>query len=72
MAVYEFECAKCGATAACRRCQSPHARASTLRHRIVPRSFPGSLLFEAVDIRDALRQAQARGINDVTAVTRQD
>jgi transposase-like protein len=34
--------------------------------------FQAEVVFEAVDIRDALRQAQARGITEVTAVTRRD
>lgn len=33
--------------------------------------FQAQVVFEALDIRDALRQAQAHGITDVTAVTRQ-
>ncbi len=34
--------------------------------------FQAEVVFEAADIHDALRQAQARGITEVTAVTRQD
>jgi transposase-like protein len=34
--------------------------------------FQAEVVFEAADIRDALRQAQARGITEVTAVTRRD
>jgi transposase-like protein len=34
--------------------------------------FQAEVVFEAADIHDALRQAQARGITEVTAVTRRD
>lgn len=34
--------------------------------------FQAEVVFEAADIRDALRQAQARGLTEITAVTRRD
>jgi transposase-like protein len=45
------------------------ARGGTRSFRV---RFQAEVVFEAADIRDALRQAQARGITEVTAVTRQD
>jgi transposase-like protein len=45
------------------------ARGGTRSFRV---RFQAEVVFEAADIRDALRQAQARGISEVTAVTRQD